>query len=746
VRVEVQIQGNTLDLFDDETITLNQSVKDVSDLTKVFNDFSNSFTVPASSVNNKIFQHYYNTDVEGGFDARIKVGGEILIGGASFRKGSFQLTAVSIEGGKPKSYKIRMFSLLTSLKTKFGEDRLSDLEYLDNYNHPYTDDSVLQGVEVGIDLNGVERAITYPLISYNRRFLFSTGSITGDDTQTNIQYESGQGIDWTELRPAIRVSEIIKAVENKYNSYFSTNFFNRIEFRRLYMSLPVDGVANRETTLHVFENVTTVSENAIRTRVLFNLQTSSTDPYILRIYFNDELKAESINLVGNINSNILLNNLPSATNGKIKVTVESLSQITFTSVFLQWITFIIFNETLLFGNTFSGTNVTTQVAQVIIRDIIKDMTVFDFIDTIKKMFNLVIAPIDEENYYVNRLDNWYSSGKIIDITDYIDTEKVTVERGELYKGVNMRFESNDSLLANEFRNRFKRQYGAIEENILISGQKIDGKVLDIEIPFEKPIFERLKDIETGAISRIQVGLITDKDQSEINDKPFFFYSIRRPLGLSERILLNKFDSPAVLGTAQMPSNSMEMDSPSFSINFSDEINEYTGQASGISLYNTFWKDYLSDVMSEKRRKSTFKAKFPQWLFFELELNDRVIIDGKRYIINSQRKNLNTKEVNLVLLTDVFEPPTSRLEVETKTYGKEATRDTISILGEQKDWNVTASETWVSLDQSTAISNEPFSYSVSENTGNARTAEIEFVSGSDVLTLIIYQDGDFIIPE
>jgi len=746
VKLEVHIQGEKLDLFDDETVTLNQSVKDVADLTKVFNDFSNNFNVPASPNNNRIFKHYYNTDIEGGFDARIKVDGELLLSGATFRKGTFQLTGVSKEGGKPKSYKIRMFSLLTSLKSKFGEDKLSNLEYLDNYNHSYTDDFIEDGLEAGLDLNGAERAITYPLISYNRRFLFSTGSITGDDTQTNIQYESGQGIEWTELRPAIRVSEIIKSIENKYSVSFSNNFFNRIEFRRLYMSLPVDGVANRETVLNEFENVTTSTSPGIRTRVFFNLQTSSTDPYVLRIYYNDELKSQSINLVGNINSNVLLNDLPSATNGKIKVTVESLSEITFTSVFLQWRTFIIFNETFLFGNTFSGTNVTTQVAQVIIRDIIKDMTVFDFIDTTKKMFNLVIIPIDAENYYVNNLENWYASGKIIDVTDYIDTKNETVERGELYKGVNMRFESNDSILANEFRNRFKRQYGAIEEDILISEQKIDGKVLDIEIPFEKPIFERLTDIETGAISRIQVGLIADKDQSEINDKPFFFYSIRRPLGLSERILLNKFDSPAVLSTAQMPSNALDMASPSFSINFSDEINEYTGEAYGISLYSNFWKDYLADVMDEKRRKVTLKGRFPLWLLFDLKLNDRLVINGKRYVINTLKKNLNKRDVDLVLLTDIFEPPVNRLEVETKTYGTEEVSDTISILGEEKEWVVSASETWVNLSDTKADTNEPFTYTIEENTGNARAAEIEFTSGSEVLTLTIYQNGDFIIPE
>ena len=53
--VQVYIEGQRLELFQDEQIQVNSSVQNIADISKVFTDFSQSFTVPASSHNNAIF-------------------------------------------------------------------------------------------------------------------------------------------------------------------------------------------------------------------------------------------------------------------------------------------------------------------------------------------------------------------------------------------------------------------------------------------------------------------------------------------------------------------------------------------------------------------------------------------------------------------------------------------------------------------------------------------------------------------
>ena len=57
------IEGNRLDLFQDEQIEITSSIQNVQDIAKVFTDFSQTFTIPTSPNNNAIFNHFYQSDV-----------------------------------------------------------------------------------------------------------------------------------------------------------------------------------------------------------------------------------------------------------------------------------------------------------------------------------------------------------------------------------------------------------------------------------------------------------------------------------------------------------------------------------------------------------------------------------------------------------------------------------------------------------------------------------------------------------
>ena len=62
--VNLIIDGVYLDMFGDETITLTKRAKDARELNNLFADYSNTFSLPASQTNNKIFKHFYNFDIE----------------------------------------------------------------------------------------------------------------------------------------------------------------------------------------------------------------------------------------------------------------------------------------------------------------------------------------------------------------------------------------------------------------------------------------------------------------------------------------------------------------------------------------------------------------------------------------------------------------------------------------------------------------------------------------------------------
>ena len=112
MKVVLYIENQIVDFYDDEIVNLNSSVQNVRDITKIFSDFSQSFKVPASPKNNKIFKHYYNVDIVGGFDARKRTDAKLELSGLPFKDGRIELESVTMKGGKAIEYKLTFIQTL----------------------------------------------------------------------------------------------------------------------------------------------------------------------------------------------------------------------------------------------------------------------------------------------------------------------------------------------------------------------------------------------------------------------------------------------------------------------------------------------------------------------------------------------------------------------------------------------------------------------------------------------------------
>ena len=242
-----------VEFFNFESIEVTSTIQDVRDIAKVFTDYSQTFSVPASKVNNQIFRHYYRTDVDNGFDARIKQRAEIHLNGILFRSGFVRLTKSTVVNGKPKSYRVTFFGGLTTLNNVLGNSELSDLSSLDKYNHEYNRDNVYDGFRNGLQLSGssvvsgTNRDIVYPSISASDKWYYNSSGSTapeefdqGTDSVNLYDFDEDgtYGINWLMLKPAIKVKHIIDAIEEKYSSLtFSDDFFGTADFDNLYMLL-----------------------------------------------------------------------------------------------------------------------------------------------------------------------------------------------------------------------------------------------------------------------------------------------------------------------------------------------------------------------------------------------------------------------------------------------------------------------------------------------------------------------------
>ena len=145
--VQLFIADTRVDLFKDESINLTQTIQNVKDIGSIFTDFSQSFTIPASKTNNKIFRHYYNFEIINGFNANDKVEAEIKLNTYLFRKGYIALDGVNMKDNKPSAYKLTFFGETVDLKKKLKEITLQNIfEGINTYNHDYNLTNVRQGL------------------------------------------------------------------------------------------------------------------------------------------------------------------------------------------------------------------------------------------------------------------------------------------------------------------------------------------------------------------------------------------------------------------------------------------------------------------------------------------------------------------------------------------------------------------------------------------------------------------------
>jgi hypothetical protein len=164
------LEYNRVELFDDEKISVNSSIQNVNDISKTFTDFSQTFTIPASKQNNKIFKHWYENSLDNSFSTLIKSDAYIELDTIPFRQGKIQLESCSIKEGKPQDYSITFIGALGSLKDKFSGLFLKDLDST-FYDYVYSATDVKNKVTT----TATSANVMFPLISSDRYWEYGGG-------------------------------------------------------------------------------------------------------------------------------------------------------------------------------------------------------------------------------------------------------------------------------------------------------------------------------------------------------------------------------------------------------------------------------------------------------------------------------------------------------------------------------------------------------------------------------------------
>lgn len=708
-KVDIYVNGYRLDIFDDEEITINLSVQNVQDISKVFTDFTQGFTVPASPRNNEILQHYYNANIKasvittetGGspvwqsistnwnvwntawnagassasvtntFDGRLRQPARIEINSLPFRTGVVEIENVQLKGTEPYAYSLTFYGDVVSLTDIFADDYLYDLEFPAEYNHSYTDTAIFDRLTTN-----TYAPIFYPLMSPVKNWFYQSGSGMGADNDNNIAHHAGgagrRGIRYYELKPAIKATAILDAIEAQYGITFTGSFLAATPFVDLSL------------WLHRFEGYLFGGGNDIAWQLInFNTLTSGSDFNLATDTWTVAADGTFTVTVGMTNVNVdyevglfangqqigsykksahpsttsfgVLSNVVAYQGQTIQLFIRPqniVNSLTYRCSFYDAVDATPTTRFLVSQSTSA-----TYTFEVIIQDLMPEIKVKDFLAGILKMYNMVIVPTSATSFLLQPLDDWYAAGTPQDLQENFDITEYVVNRPPLFRELEFKYQETEQILGYQYQRLNNQGFGDLRNFF-----NFDGDEFIVEVPFECPLFERLTDLHTGSLTNV---LVYKSITSEANEDgtfnpylgaPILFYGYFDDYDLTANSLtfVNSDGSHEQVLNAWYANTSNRYSSAgaSYSICFGAAIDPYHLQSVNRSLYNNEWSNYITDLYAKSRRLYQVDAVLPLGKIITMNLQNEVIWNNAKYIINNVSLNMTTGKATFELLNVV----------------------------------------------------------------------------------------------
>ena len=709
-KLQLYIEGQRVDLFKDENVSFTQTLQNVKDIGKIFTEFTKTFAVPASSVNNKIFKHFYNFDVSIGdttfaYDARNKQPATLELNDLPFKEGAIKLNGVKLKNNVAHTYNITFFGNTVNLKDILAKSQLSSLSGLAQHNQIYSYSDVVSAMQATQSSGD----IIVPLITHTNRLIYDSSShiVFPPDPDLKIRNlyphtsSTHNGVEWNQFKYAIKVQAIIDAIQAEVfvggqTLTFSDDFFNNAtndDFNNLYLWLhrkkgsvdaPSQVLQNftqvtelgttvcvptsncQPSTSNVSNGILALTAQSPYSISFLNLNVTppnNTDAYIIRVIRDGSQVVSEVTgtgakqlIVVPFNDSTYTVQIASSTNmlfaiGNIQWTVS-------------WTTGTIggfgTNGQMIYSN--ASAFQTTAFIDFNINEQMPKMAIIDFLTGLFKMFNLT-AYVDNLGVIVVRtLDSYYAAGSAepINIDRYLDTTTSTVNVALPFKNIDFQYKGLGTLLAKQFEQINNLGWGTLSYSL-------DGNIYDaptkkykIELPFEHMQYERLYDVQGGASTAVQYGFFVDDNLEPYFGMPLLFYPIRQINETAIRIRDTESTNVSDIDDYFIPSNSVALESSTSksNIHFGNEINEYQANEVGDplsftdTLFETNYKTYIQNVFNVSRRITKVTAYLPMKIYYNLQLNDLIQLGQNNYKINSLTTNLTTGKTEFELLNDV----------------------------------------------------------------------------------------------
>jgi hypothetical protein len=632
-----------IELFEDEKISVTSSVQDIADVSKAKTDFTQSFTIPASTTNNEIFKHWYESSLDGGFDHRVKYNGYIEIDTRTFREGAFALNDVKYKDNMVDSYSIVFYGKAKNIKDILKEDKLANLDF-SSLNHTFTSTQVINR----ITSNAYD--VSYPLFAHDRIYNYGGGG-------TNDITINAGSIDWNSLFPAIPLSFIMQKISDTYDLNFTGAFLDYPQFTKLWMlfknsesfsqkltPLKVNFTSKNPALTNTEVNLTTDEIGFQGTgfrQVRLQITTASTQPYDILIYKNGALHGTYAGVIGNSND-LFISHVLTTQNVTDKFTLAIQGQAGFS--FTSLLTYTRGIGSTAVSYTASGTSQTIG-ATIDIGGYAPDLKLIDLITGLIKMFNLVIIPQDETTYELIPLELYYNDGRYNDISANVISDDIELKKTSMYKNINFKYQKSENILNTKFDDLFLStrnfSYGDLAYEQIDS---LESSTFSVELPFENAMYERKTN------SNFQTITFKKNDLTNYLPKPLLIYD-NGTQTVSPTIRIDLLTGGHQIISQYRRFSNDYSNGTILTLNWGEEISTWFLSSVSNGLYKRHYENYLGNIFNIKSRLVIVKCYFNPVELIDIKLNDRIIIRDKKYTINKMTTDLTSGETTLELLTD-----------------------------------------------------------------------------------------------
>jgi hypothetical protein len=662
------IDNTPVDLFNDESITFSRKVKDLTDLSTAWTDFTQAFTIPSSPKNDGVFANWFSENaVFDGWNPNLGLDAQILLHGLPVFEGRVELKGTKFLEGLPSSYDIIFYGKVKRILDLWGESLMNQID-LSAYEHIANNANVTGSWNQTL-LSG---DVLYPIADYYKGWRYS--KLSG----INNNIRNSRGVEIDDVRPSIRFSALFQKAFGNIGYSVTGSFLSRPDIEDLYvLGMQNAGALYDRTTQQPFFTATrnlgltfTAKTIGIASNVKLDFTTASYNPSGAFDLSTDEY---TVTRKGNYGFELTIDdlNIPfvSGLNNSITmffcVNGNPMQSQYFNSSYTGSQTYY-FNSSLNIGDKVTiqyasyGTNSCSFIlfacssapyglknTIVNMADTMPQIKIKDFINGTLQAFNLIAVPVSDSEIEIHNIYDWYELGTLKDYTNYIDIKEITHEKIPVPKDLTFTHKESEILANNYYRKLANREFGSITY-----APNVDFPIdeLKVETIFNVLAPSFMDEVNGSGVkvrtTEINMPVFLDSDGKPVKqDLTLFYYGGKQTVTDTyyfDGVLQTVF--PLMTCFSAYPTTKT-----SYSTAFGIEAS-FSGDAPLETMYMMYWHKYVSRMYSNRSRVVKMKAILPVLEWLKMKLNDTIAISGNYYKIQSIQYDMLSEVANLELIT------------------------------------------------------------------------------------------------